>query len=136
MKSEVIIIGGGLMGLSTAVHLGLRGVKATVLEKDSPGRHASGVNAGGLRQLNRHMDEIPLTIAAADIWKNIRSLVDSDCDVQFNGQLRVAQTQEELNTLRERVEALQAKGYSHERIVDKDTLYRLVPQLVAGCVGA
>ncbi|PKG99529.1 FAD-binding oxidoreductase [Paraglaciecola sp. MB-3u-78] len=136
MKSEVIIIGGGLMGLSTAVHLGLRGVKATVLEKDSPGRHASGVNAGGLRQLNRHMDEIPLTIAAAEIWKNIRSLVDRDCDVEFNGQLRVAETQEELNTLQKRVGALQAKGYSHERIIDKDTLYRLVPQLIAGCVGA
>lgn len=136
MKSEVIIIGGGLMGLSTAVHLGLRGVKAIVLEKDSPGRHASGVNAGGLRQLNRHIDEIPLTVAAAEIWKNISSLVDMDCDVEFNGQLRVAETEEQLNTLQKRVDELQAKGFYHERMIDKDTLYRLMPQLVAGCVGA
>jgi sarcosine oxidase subunit beta len=136
MKAEVIIIGGGLMGLSTAVYLGLRGVKAIVLEKDSPGRHASGVNAGGLRQLNRHMDEIPLSVAAAKIWNNIRALVDNDCDVEFSGQLRVAETNEQLGTLQKRVDELQAKGFYHERIIDKDTLYHLVPQLVPGCVGA
>jgi len=136
MKAQVIIIGGGLMGLSTALHLGLRGVKAIVLEQDSPGRHASGVNAGGLRQLNRHMDEIPLSVAAAEMWKNIKSLVNKDCDVQFNGQLRIAETEEQLKTLQKRVDDLQAKGYYHERIIDKDMLYHLVPKLVAGCVGA
>jgi len=136
MKAEVIIIGGGLMGLTTAVYLGLRGVKAIVLEKDSPGRHASGVDAGGLRQLNRHMDEIPLCIESSKIWKDIRALVDNDCDVEFSGQLRVAQSDEQLVTLQKRVDELQAKGFYHERIIDKDTLYHLVPHLVPGCVGA
>ena len=136
MKTDAIIIGGGLMGLSTALHLGLRGVKALVLEKDSPGRHASGVNAGGLRQLNRHIAEIPLTVAAAEIWKNIRNLIDSDCDVELNGQVRVAETEAQLRSLQTRVDELQALGFYHERIIDKDELYRLVPQLINGCVGA
>lgn len=136
MKTDAIIIGGGLMGLSTALHLGLRGVKALVLEKDSPGRHASGVNAGGLRQLNRHIAEIPLTVAAAEIWKNIRNLLDSDCDVELNGQVRVAETEAQLRSLQTRVDELQALGFYHERIIDKNELYRLVPQLINGCVGA
>ena len=84
IKTDAIIIGGGLMGLSTALHLGLRGKKVIVLERQSPARHASGVNAGGLRQLNRHMAEIPLSVAASEIWKNIVDLVDSDCDVVLN----------------------------------------------------
>ena len=66
MKADALIIGGGLMGSSTALHLARRGVRSLVLEKDSPGRHASGVNAGGLRRLNRHPAEIPLSVAAAE----------------------------------------------------------------------
>ena len=136
MKADVIIVGGGLMGLSTALQLGLRGMKAIVLEKDSPGRHASGVNAGGLRQLNRHLAEVPLTVAAAEMWKNIRQLVDSDCDVELNGQVRIAQSEEELQTLQARVDELHARGFYHERIIGSDELYGLIPGLVKGCVGA
>jgi len=136
MNADVIIVGGGLMGLSTALHLARRGSKAIVLERHSPGRHASGVNAGGLRQLNRHIAEIPLTVAAAKIWKNIGELVDSDCDVLLNGQVRVAETEAELQSLQARVDQLQAQGFSHEQIIDQETLYKLVPRLVKGCVGA
>jgi len=135
-KADVIIIGGGLQGLSTALQLGRRGIKAIVLEKESPGRHASGVNAGGLRQLNRHMAEIPLTVAAAEMWRNIRELVDDDCDVVLNGQVRVAESSAQLQKLQARVDTLQAQGYQHEQIIDSETLYRLVPKLVGGCVGA
>ena len=65
MNFDVIIIGGGLMGFSSALQLAMRGKSCVVLEKDSAGRHASGVNAGGLRRLNRHPAEIPLAVAAA-----------------------------------------------------------------------
>ena len=136
IRADAIIVGGGLMGLSTALHLGLRGRKVIVLERQSPGRHASGVNAGGLRQLNRHMAEIPLTVAAAEIWRNIADLVDSDCDMVLNGQVKVAETEAELQTLQARVDELNTKGFYHERIIDQGMLYKLVPKLVGGCVGA
>ena len=136
IKADVIIIGGGLMGLSTALHLGLRGNIAIVLERQSPGRHASGVNAGGLRQLNRHLAEIPLSVAAAEMWKNITDLVETDCDVVLNGQVKVAETEAELQTLRARVDELNAYGFYHERIIDQEMLYKLVPKLVSGCPGA
>lgn len=136
IKADTIVIGGGLMGLSTALHLALRGYKAIVLERHSPARHASGVNAGGLRQLNRHMAEIPLTVAASEIWKNISALVDSDCDVVLSGQVKVAETEAELQSLQARVDELNASGFYHERIIDQHKLYELVPRLVSGCVGA
>jgi len=105
MKSDVLIIGGGLMGFSTALQLAMRGVRCMVLDKDSPGRHASGVNAGGLRQLNRHPAEIPLSIASAEMWQHIESLVDSDCDSRFPGQIRVAENAQDLRALEERAAA-------------------------------
>ena len=40
---DVIVIGAGIHGCSTALHLARRGVKVIVLEKDYAGRHSSGV---------------------------------------------------------------------------------------------
>ncbi len=58
--ADVIVIGGGLHGCSAALHLARAGVTAVVLEKNYVGRHASGVNAGGVRTLSRHEAEVPL----------------------------------------------------------------------------
>lgn len=136
MTPDVLIIGGGLMGSSTALHLAMRGVRVMVIEKDQPGRHASGVNAGGLRQLNRDPAEVPLTVAAADVWANIRSLVDDDCDVRLSGQLRVAENDADMALLEQRAAMLQELGYHHEQIIGRARLYQLVPALAKHCVGA
>ncbi|WP_315982018.1 FAD-dependent oxidoreductase [Aliamphritea spongicola] len=58
-KASVIIIGGGIQGCSTAYQLAKRGVDVLVLEKDRVARHASGVNAGGVRLLGRDIAEVP-----------------------------------------------------------------------------
>lgn len=136
MEADVLIIGGGLMGSSIALQLALRGTRSVVLEKDSPGRHASGVNAGGLRQLNRDPVEVPLAVVASDMWRRIRELVDSDCDVQLNGQLRIAENDADLHQLERRAAAIRAMGYRHEEMIGREELYRLVPALAPHCVGA
>ncbi|XOV78069.1 MAG: NAD(P)/FAD-dependent oxidoreductase [Aestuariibacter sp.] len=135
MKADVLIIGGGLMGFSSALHLALRGKSCVVIEKDSPGRHASGVNAGGLRRLNRHPAEIPLAVAAAEKWQNIAALVGSHCDAVFPGQIRVAENDDDLAKLFSRAEVVQNIGYQHEEIIGKNTLYQMLPNLIPGCVG-
>jgi sarcosine oxidase subunit beta len=136
MKADVLIIGGGLMGYSTALQLAKRGKQCIVVEKDSPGRHASGVNAGGLRQLNRHPAEIPLSVAAAEMWHNIKSLVDSDCDARFPGQVRIAENDKDMQLLEERAAMVRGLGYEHEEIIGQQALYKLAPMLKADCKGA
>ncbi|MBT4837765.1 MAG: FAD-binding oxidoreductase [Methylococcales bacterium] len=131
-----MIIGAGLMGCSTALQLAKRGIKCHVLEKDNPGRHASGVNAGGLRQLNRAVAEIPLTVEASKMWKNIQTIVDDDCDVKLQGQVRVAESQADLNLLEKRESLVRKLGYHHEEMIGRDELYRLIPDLSPHCVGA
>ena len=69
--NKVVVIGGGIQGCATAFFLAKRGQKVTLIEKDRIGRHASGVNAGGVRRLGRNILEIPLSLAAMDIWQNL-----------------------------------------------------------------
>jgi sarcosine oxidase subunit beta len=136
MKADVLIIGGGLMGFSTALHLAKRGKSCIVLDKDTPGRHASGVNAGGLRRLNRHPAEIPLSVAAAAMWQDIESLLDSDCDTCFPGQVRIAETAEDMQQLEQRAAMVQDLGFEHEEMIGREELYKLIPTLVPHCEGA
>ena len=136
MNTDILIIGGGLMGSSTALQLAMRGCQCIVLDKDSPGRHASGVNAGGLRLLNRTPAEIPLAVVAAKMWRNITDLVDSDCDARFPGQIRVAENEEDMDKLQQRAALVESIGYTHEEIIDRSELYRLVPALSPHCIGA
>ncbi len=135
MTADAIIIGGGLMGSSTALQLARRGLKVLVLDREHPGRHSSGVSAGGLRRLNRHPAEIPLSVAAAKIWLNIRELLDADCDAHFPGQIRVAETPSDLEKLEKRAAEVRALGYHHEEMIDRDELYERVPALSPHCVG-
>jgi glycine/D-amino acid oxidase-like deaminating enzyme len=45
-KADVVVVGGGVTGLSTALHLAERGIKVTLLEAEEPGWGASGRNGG------------------------------------------------------------------------------------------
>jgi len=134
-RTDAIIIGGGIHGCSTALHLCLDGLRPVLIEKDYAGRHASGVNAGGVRQLARHIAEIPLSIRSMDIWERISDLLDDDCDFDNHGQVLVAENEEELDGCRARVAELNRHGFTHEELIDARELRRLVPAVAETCRG-
>jgi sarcosine oxidase subunit beta len=133
--ADAIIVGGGIHGCSTALHLCRAGLKPVLIEKDYAGRHASGVNAGGVRQLARDVAEIPLSIRSMGIWERIQDLVDDDCGFESNGQILVAEDETELATCRARVVDLNAREFTHEELIDGAELRRLVPAVAETCPG-
>jgi sarcosine oxidase subunit beta len=135
VSADAIIIGGGIHGCSTALHLCLRGVRPVLIEKDYAGRHASGVNAGGVRQLARDVAEIPLSIRSMDIWDDVQDLVGDSCGFDTHGQVLVAEDESELELCRERVADLNLRGFTHEELIDAKELRRLVPAVAESCPG-
>jgi sarcosine oxidase subunit beta len=135
VRADTIVVGGGIHGFSTALHLCLRGLRPVLIEKDYAGRHASGVNAGGVRQLARHVAEIPLSIRSMDVWEGIQELVGDDCGFDSHGQVLVAEDDEELEACRSRVADLNLRGFTHEELIDAKELRRLVPAVAETCPG-
>lgn len=133
--SDVIVIGGGLHGMSSALQLARRGCRVVLLEAQSCGQHASGVNAGGVRTLGRHQAEIPLALASRTMWHHLTELVGEDAGFVASGQLQVAETEAELQTLRERVQLLQSQGFTHEELVDAQQVRELVPAIAPHITG-
>jgi sarcosine oxidase subunit beta len=136
LRADVVVIGGGLHGSSTALHLARAGCDVLVLEKNYVGRHASGVNAGGVRTLSRHPAEIPLALASRELWYRMHELVDDDCGLEWHGQVRVAENENDVALARQRLALMASLGHTHEEWMEADELRAWVPRIVPGILGA
>ena len=135
-RADLVIVGGGLIGLSSALAAAGAGLSVTLLEAAHCGRYASGANAGGVRSLNRHPAEIPLARAALELWRRLPELVGDDGGFAAVGQIRVAEDDAGLEALEHRRAMLRELGYDHERLIGQTELRRRLPNLADGCRGA
>lgn len=133
---DVVVIGGGLHGLSAALHLARAGQRVAILERAWAGRHASGASAAGVRTLGRDLAEVPISLEAMAMWHRIEEIVGDHCGFHAHGQIRVAELDSHLPSLHQRLETMHRLGYRHEEIIDRAELLRLVPALSPHCVGA
>lgn len=127
-NSEVVIIGGGVIGLAIARALAQRGVRdVTVIEKGDFGREASWA-AGGILAPQVEADAADDFFRLADASRNLypkfaaelRS--ESGIDVEFDttGTLYVAFTQQQESELRRRYRWQQSAGLNAEWLTGKD----------------
>ncbi|WP_299663049.1 FAD-binding oxidoreductase [uncultured Psychromonas sp.] len=134
-KSEVLVIGGGIQGASTAYRLALKGVSVTVVEKDSVSRHASGVNAGGIRLLGRNVAEVEMSKAAMNMWQQLDDELDADTGFRSRSLINIAADEADLNTLRSREKQMHELNYFHEMMLDQKELRERLPHVAGHCVG-
>ena len=132
---DVAIIGGGIHGCSVALYISKLGFSCAVFEKDHVGRHASGVNAGGVRRLGRAFQEIPIADLSSQIWHKITDLTDDDCGFKMATQIKVAESHSDLRKLEKRIKAVKKLGYNHERLLSYRDLYSYLPNLAPHCFG-
>jgi sarcosine oxidase subunit beta len=132
---DVAVVGGGLHGLSAALHLARAGRRVVVLERSWVGRHASGATAAGVRTLGRDLAEVPISLEAMEMWHGIAGIVGDDCGFHAHGQIRVAEFDKHWPDLLDREARMRALGYTHEEIIDAAELRRLAPALSPHCVG-
>lgn len=133
---DAIVIGGGLMGLSSAWSLRQRGLEVMVLEANSFARHASSASAGGVRSLNRDPAEIALARAALPLWRTLSRDLGHSCGFQMSGQLRIAEDDVAVAALLERAGMTRDLGYNHERWINASELFTRQPRLSSHCRGA
>ncbi len=135
IHSDILVIGAGLMGAATALNLARAGKKVALLEKESSGIHASAVNAGGVRRLNRAFAEIPISAAAGEMWPQLSKIIGDNCGFHQVGQVRIAPGEIEMEQLATRVAKVEVLGFMHEEIIDAAEVKRLVPAYAGSCRG-
>lgn len=89
VRADVVIVGGGLMGASTAFFLRRHGVSVVLLERGQVGQQASGVNFGNVRRQGRFLPQLPLAHRSRDIWGRLPELIGEDAEFVATGHVRV-----------------------------------------------
>jgi len=92
--SDVIIIGGGIIGNATAYYLAKKGVTVTVLEASKDiGIGGSSRNGGGVRQSGRDTRELPLAMwGIKNLWPGLSDELGVDVEYTQKGNLRLGKT--------------------------------------------
>jgi glycine oxidase len=98
---DVVIIGGGIIGLSLALSLRKHGTKVLVLDRSEPGREASHAAAGMLAACDPHIPEIlrPLADSSGRLWPEFVHEIEDEsglhADYRENGTILYLNGEEE-----------------------------------------
>lgn len=128
--ADAVIIGGGVMGASTAYHLARRGIGDVVLlERESYlGQMSTGQCAGGIRHQFSTEVNIRLSIESIRMMEQFPEEVGQDVGLKFCGYLFLLTRDEDLPTFRENV-ALQHRLGIATRWLEPHECAEVVPEL-------
>lgn len=84
-KVDVAIIGGGIIGASTALCLAERGVSVVLCEKGRIAGEQSGRNWGWCRKMGRHPAEIPLAVESLRLWERMNARTGAETGFRQRG---------------------------------------------------
>ncbi len=93
-----MIIGGGIVGASTARFLARRGIDVVLCEKAHIACEQSGRNWGWVRIQGRDTREIPMMQESMRIWEGLEEEIGEDVGFTHGGCLFTANTTKELQS--------------------------------------
>jgi sarcosine oxidase subunit beta len=130
-NTDILIVGGGVIGNSIAYHLARQGHQVLVIDRsniaESPS--ASWASAGGVRRQGRHPAEARLASEAIQRWKTLEKELEADVGYRRGGNLLLAESDIELNYLYKFVDKQHEMGFKDVQIVDRKEALSIVPGL-------
>ncbi len=127
--SDVVVIGGGISGVTAAHDLARLGVKVTLVERGELASMASGWTLAGVRQSGRDKAEVPLARAAVRRWEHLSEELDADVEYRQEGNLRLARNADEVPRIETMVHEQQALGLDLRYLPDNDAVRAIAPAL-------
>ena len=117
-RAAVVIVGGGIIGASTALFLAQKGIKAVLCEKGHIAGEQSSRNWGWCRKMARDPREIPLIIESLKLWQGMNAMVGAETGFRQSGIAYLCATRAEMD--------------AHEAWLDHARLYQLDTRLITG----
>ncbi len=142
-SADVVIVGGGIAGMTTAYYLAKSGVPSVVVERDAIGSHASGFAYGGLSPLSGFGIPGPLAEIAQDGMQLHRELSKSlleetgiDVDFRVRSSLALAFTEADVRRLQVALPWQQRQPGYAVRWLDIAEARRVEPRISDEMLGA
>ena len=125
---DAAIIGGGVMGCATALHLARGGMRVVLVERGGLCAEASGRNAGTMTPMFPAPFLVPYALRGMDMWKSASRWLGRDVVFQARGGLELAFTEAEAAGLESAMGARARAGAPIE-IIDVERALRIEPEI-------
>src|SRR4029450_10350231 len=136
-ETDLLIIGGGIAGASTAYHLSQHGHDVTLLERGEMASEASGVNAGSIGAIgwgNAPDLEAYLTMGSIEIFQSLQLDLGYDIAFRQSGCLQPPHPDAQYISPRAHVQPLRAYGHSVELLSSREAR-NIEPELNPALLG-
>jgi glycine/D-amino acid oxidase-like deaminating enzyme len=134
-RADIVIIGGGIVGVSTAWFLAKQGVDVVLCEKGHIAGEQSGRNWGWVRQQGRDPRELPMMIESIRIYRDLEREIGESVGFAEGGCLFTADTERQLQEFHDWIKTASDFGLD-TRVVDAKELGQLTAQSSAKWCGA
>ena len=97
-QASVVVVGGGIVGVCTALFLAQKGHTVVLCEKGRIGAEQSSRNWGWCRTLGRDPREIPLSIESMRFWRGMNQLAEKETGFRQAGIIYLFDTEQQMAT--------------------------------------
>ncbi|MDR3538277.1 MAG: FAD-binding oxidoreductase [Acetobacteraceae bacterium] len=134
-RTRVVVIGGGIIGVCTALSLAEKGVPVVLCEKGRIGGEQSSRNWGWCRTMGRDIGEVPLAVESLRLWRGMTERVGRETGFRQAGILYLCETEKELAT--HEAWLAEARRYQVDaHVLRGDALAAVMPGMQAQFVAA
>ena len=95
-RTRVVVVGGGIIGTSTAFFLARKGIPVVLCEKGDIAGEQSSRNWGWCRKMGRDPREIPLAIEALRLWQDMNTLTEAETGFRQCGIVYLCKTADDM----------------------------------------
>jgi len=115
-RADVVVIGGGVMGVSTAYHLVKKGCSDVLLVERNRffGEESTGRCAGGIRYQFSNEIDIRLSLLSIPMLEHFPEELDQEIDLKHCGYLFMLSREEDIEVFRENVARQRSLGVETE----------------------
>ncbi len=134
-RTGVVVVGGGIIGTSTAFFLARKGIPVVLCEKGHIAGEQSSRNWGWCRKMGRDPREIPLAIEALRLWQEMNTLTEAETGFRQCGIVYLCKTRDEMAKREAWLE--HARPYQLDsRLLSRDAVMQVLPGLAGDWQGA
>ncbi|WP_425099064.1 NAD(P)/FAD-dependent oxidoreductase [Tropicibacter sp. S64] len=132
---DLVVIGGGVIGICTALYAARQGMSVLVLEKGRVAAEQSSRNWGWIRVQGRDLAEVPIALESQDLWQDLDRMCEGRLGVRQVGVTYLARTEREMAAFADWLAEASTLGVSSKILNKKETL-SLLGQPGAPWIGA
>ncbi|AGI72582.1 FAD dependent oxidoreductase [Octadecabacter arcticus 238] len=132
--TDVVVIGGGVIGVCAALYLNRAGQRVVLLEKGRIAGEQSSRNWGWIRQQGRDPDELPIMVEAARLWRELSTQTGGTIGLVQGGLTYMAEDAAKQEKFADWLPHAKANGVD-SRLLSRTELADLMPEARRDWVG-